>query len=887
MRNFTSFLLFLLLIVFNFTVLAQWTQTPGLTSDRITAFGVSGTNLFAGTNESEIFLSTDNGTHWQARNMDFSSWTPVSAFAFVGSYIIAASDSALGIYRSSDNGKTWEGAASGLTNHRVSSLAVKGTNLFAGTKGGGVYLSIDNGSNWTQVRHGLTNLQILSLAVSGDNIFAGTLNGGVFRSGDNGANWTQVNHGLTNLLVYSLLSRGTELFAGTFGGGVFLTTDNGANWSQINTGLTDARIFALASIGPNLFAGTAGGGVNITTNNGASWTAVNSGLPENTSVTAFAVMGINLFMSSYSGGFFLTNDFGTNWTQITSGLTTSYVTSLAVSGSDLFAGTDTAGVFISTDNGAKWIKVNNGLTNKKITSLAVMGTDIFAGTDSGGVFRSTDNGANWTAVNDGLTDLYILSLFVNGSNLYAGTFHSGACLSTNGGTSWTPINNGMLTMGVRSFAVIGPYLFAGSVGVYRSTDNGTSWTLVNNGLDRESVTSLAVIGTTLFAGLDMGGGTYKTTDYGDNWTFERANFIYAFAVKDKGLFQGSASRGVEYSSDMGENWTSVNEGLPDHVMIYSLALNGTTLFAGSLYNGLWMRPLSEMIAPPPPVIPGIPKLIRPPDNAINVKEDMRCIWGKSDFAEMYKICIAEDMKFKNLLFCDSLKDTLKEVKGLKQGSRYQWKVKAINQSGSSEYSETWSFTTFLDAPEGLKAEVLSKNRIKLSWKAVANESAKYVLERKLLQGKAFDAIDTTKAGATSYIDTTVKAPAEYYYRIKAFTPYAVSKYSNQVKSSITVFAEVCSIPQNYLLEQNYPNPFNPVTMLKYALPEESYIKISVYDLLGKLIGNPVNSVQPAGYYAVSFEARNLPSGMYIYVIEARPVKGSRGFTEARKMILLR
>ncbi|MBK9229219.1 MAG: hypothetical protein IPL67_19700 [Ignavibacteria bacterium] len=108
----------------------------------------------------------------------------------------------------------------GLTNTYVHSLAVSGTNLFAGT-GGGVFLSTNNGTNWTAVNNGLTNTYVFSLAVSGTNLFAGTSSGGVFLSTNNGTSWTAVNNGLTYTQVSSFAVSGTNLFAGTQGG-VFL-----------------------------------------------------------------------------------------------------------------------------------------------------------------------------------------------------------------------------------------------------------------------------------------------------------------------------------------------------------------------------------------------------------------------------------------------------------------------------------------------------------------------------------------------------------------------------------------------------------------------------------------------------------------------------------------
>ncbi|MCU7496102.1 MAG: T9SS type A sorting domain-containing protein [Ignavibacteria bacterium] len=889
MRIFTSIFLFILLFSSLSPLRPQWSQTPGLVGDRITAFGIMGTELFAGTERAKIFLSTDIGLTWRSANNGFT-WAPVSAFAETGGYIFAAADSGGGMFRSSDNGLNWEASNAGLTSTRVSSLVLKNGKLFAGTRGGGVFLSTDNGANWNTVNNGLTSLQVSTLAVLGDKLFAGTSDSGMFISADEGLNWSQINNGLSDKRILSLLSRGTDLFAGTLQG-LFLSPDNGSDWIKKNSGLKDTSISTLASIGENLFAGTANSGVYISSDNAANWRSINAGLPQNTSVTAFAVMGPQLIMASYSGKIFLTTELGSVWTEITSGLTTRFITSMATLGSRTFAGTDTAGVFLSLNNGRSWNKVNDGLSNKKITCLATDGKDIFAGTDSSGVFRSNNNGELWTQVNSGLTNTVITALFVNSSNIYAGTSGSGAFISTDNGNNWRPSNNGISNQTVRAFAVNGKYLFAGAFGVYRSSDNGENWTAVNNGLEYKRVTSLAVLDSTVFAGIDMGGGLFRSLDNGENWTQQTGagGFVYAIAVIGKYLFTGIAWDGVRLSDDNGATWKSVTDGFPANLSVYSLAMNSTTLFAGSYLDGVWMRPLSEMITPLPLEAPDVPRLLNPLNNQADLKEDVQCVWSKSGRSELFRICLAEDKDFKNILFCDStLKDTLKEIKELKQGMRYFWKVMAMNTNGNSGFSEVWNFTVFLSAPEGLNAEVLSNSKIRLSWKPGANESARYIIERKQAPYAGFDAIDTTKEGLTySYTDSTIKAPAEYIYRLKAFTPYAVSGYSNEIQLTVTEVSSVKAVPKSYSLLQNYPNPFNPATMLKYEIPEESFVGIYIYDLLGRLVDKLVHSVQAAGYYTVEFNAPNLPSGTYIYFIEAKPVSGSKGFYEARKMILLR
>src|SRR4051812_22538834 len=94
-------------------------------------------------------------------------------------------------------------------------------------------------AQWIEKNNGLYGGSILSMAVNGSNLFAGTQGGGAFLSTDNGSSWTSVNTGLTNPAVRSLLVNGSNLFAGTSGGGVFLSTNNGTSWTSVNTGLTN------------------------------------------------------------------------------------------------------------------------------------------------------------------------------------------------------------------------------------------------------------------------------------------------------------------------------------------------------------------------------------------------------------------------------------------------------------------------------------------------------------------------------------------------------------------------------------------------------------------------------------------------------------------------
>ncbi len=86
-------------------------------------------------------------------------------------------------------------------------------------------------------------------------------------------------------------------------------------------------------------------------------------------------------------------------------------------------------------------------------------------------------------------------------------------------------------------------------------------------------------------------------------------------------------------------------------------------------------------------------------------------------------------------------------------------------------------------------------------------------------------------------------------------------------------------PNAYALAGNYPNPFNPVTQITYSLPENSYVTLKVYNLLGQVIATLVDGVETAGYKSVTFDAGSYESGVYFYKLTA----GS--FAQVKKMLL--
>jgi hypothetical protein len=257
----------------------------------------------------------------------------------------------------------------------IYSLAVNGTNVFAGNLAG-VYFSSNSGTNWTKLNLGPFKLTVSSLLINGANIFAGT-DSGAYLSTDGGAFWTRA--GLNNIPVYTMIIKGTTIFAGTFYHGIYLSTNNGIDWTQ--TSMNSALVNALAISGNNIWAGT-GSGVFFSTDNGATWT--NTGL--NYDVRSLAMIGSSIYAGTYISGVYISTNNGTNWTKSSSGLTRPDIYALTARGDTLFAATS-GGVFRSTNKGINWGAINKGLVYPFIYSLAFNENDIFAGTDGEGVWR--------------------------------------------------------------------------------------------------------------------------------------------------------------------------------------------------------------------------------------------------------------------------------------------------------------------------------------------------------------------------------------------------------------------------------------------------------------------------------------------------------------------
>ena len=113
------------------------------------------------------------------------------------------------------------------------------------------------------------------------------------------------------------------------------------------------------------------------------------------------------------------------------------------------------------------------------------------------------------------------------------------------------------------------------------------------------------------------------------------------------------------------------------------------------------------------------------------------------------------------------------------------------------------------------------------------------------------------------------------------TSQSIKKITIKGTYMTTDAAGISHLPLKFNLSQNYPNPFNPSTKIAFTIPQTAFVNLTVYDILGREVTTLVNEEKHAGNYRIEFKTENLPSGIYLYKLQAG------NLIETKKMILLK
>lgn len=581
-----SIFLSLCLFLSTHWVWAQWSKKC-VEGGSVNCFVANGADLFAGTFVG-VYRSSDDGETWQLSSSGIAI-ADVRSMLVTSSKLFAGSGG--GIYASSDGGSNW--SLCGLPNQRIYTLIESQGTLFAGSSYGGIYQSNDDGATWEYLA--LIEYDIRSLTVSGNTLIAGVVGPySIFYSTDNGLTWEQSTAPYSN--VVSFAATGSDILAASTEG-IIKSSNNGVSWNLSSSGMDFLPTETIYNHDGNLYAGSYGSGIFFSNNNGANWTPINNGLSNRYVLGIFGDES-KVFIGTFGGGIYTSTTNGAMWSQSNNGYCSQAIVDFGLIGSALIAATPN-GVYKSIDEGETWVESSNGLSNASgnvpnIFSLATDGSTAYAGTQSQGIYKSIDNGENWTAINNGFLDGEhdVISIAASGSTLFAGTYGLGIFRSTNGGNSWVQTISGLAHQVVESISFMGSDVFCSHWnGISKSTDNGNSWISINN--IASGAYDLVVVGNILYAGGAGSVGVIKSTDGGETWVSVNNGLsdlnIQSLVANENALVAGTNS-GAFISTNEGATWTLLNDGFANPAPgIQSLIIKNNDLFAGTLYQSVWKR----------------------------------------------------------------------------------------------------------------------------------------------------------------------------------------------------------------------------------------------------------------------------------------------------------
>jgi len=137
-------------------------------------------------------------------------------------------------------------------------------------------------------------------------------------------------------------------------------------------------------------------------------------------------------------------------------------------------------------------------------------------------------------------------------------------------------------------------------------------------------------------------------------------------------------------------------------------------------------------------------------------------------------------------------------------------------------------------------------------------------------GKRLVARPGNVGGATSVVLRYLQPNTTYYWSVQAIDNLhngsAFAEEQTFVSGPVSLDGGM-ELPAQVELSQNYPNPFNPSTSIRFGLPESDQVRISVYDVTGRLVSEVADTRFQAGYHVVRFDGSRLASGVYLYRLQ--------------------
>ncbi len=711
------------------------------------------------------------------------------------------------------------------------------------------YMEINaQSSGWSFINPLPTNVTLKSVKIfDQNNAIAIGYYGTVIRTTNGGINWsnpltTSALTGLDPLHYYydmSFFNENTGLIIGDDGGmtsKIFKTTNMGIAWTFVSQ--FDAIARTMYFINQNTGWVGAENQILRTTNGGSNWQSSITSLPSyirsiffQNETTGFAAMDYQIFSTSNGG---------MNWNVIDSSaaLYSDLIFINSQTGFVCGSGASFRGLIRKTTNsGVTWItKVLNGQSStplssiyfiNDLTGLAVGG---YYGNLPANIFRTTDQGESWSQISVATT--YELNAIGFSGNLGLIVGEGGKIArSTDQGLNWS-VSTSFHPPGLNFYTLSFIDANTGWIGIggntteaapiYKSTNGGLNWNIIYMSPVYPDYIQFLNASTGY---LKIAYGLFKSINSGNSWmelpTFNfRVNSINFIDV-NTGWACGDAyptTPKLTKTVNGGYTWNEVPVPMDYSSVAAFYFINDNTGWISETYSGSWCR---------------IYKTTNGGQNWVTLPTDTNVVCSKISFVN--------------------------SLTGWASGDEI---IKTTNGGNS------W-ISLQLNGPD-LKCQFIDANN---GW-AKSDVGPIY---------------KTTNGGLNwhSQVDLGIGySNIECMQFINSQTGWMVGYDGLIIKT--TSGGEVVSLnnisstlPKEFSVLQNYPNPFNPSTVIRFQIASNNFVKLVIYDVLGREVAKLVNQQMQPGSYSVDWDASNYSSGVYFYKLEAGD------YTQTRKMVLIK
>lgn len=724
------------------------------------------------------------------------------------------------------------------------------------------------------------------------------------------------------ILDLQILNDGNLLIAAA-SGGLWKVTGSGA--SPLSDGLQDLAVSTLAANpgdNNNIFIGTGelyvrgGSGMYVTNNGGASWSSVSDISP-----TPAGIIKVR-FMPGHSDevhaattdGYYRSADGGATWTKTLTGIITDFTFTDSNTDGWVFAGIYGQNkIYWSSLWGALWNEIALPLTNVGRVALSYQSGTLYmaiARSDNYnllGVYKSTDFGSTWTDIsppenymgNQGWYDNIISApspntIFVGGVDLWK---------STDDGNTWSKLSGQNIHADQHAFTrnPSNSDIFIGNDGgLSKSSDFGATWSTSLNRIPITQYVNVDVYDNSLniIAGGSQDNGISVTTNLGATWTYAAGGDGggVAFDPDDNnklymtnGVYGGDWTFRRLRSMDGGVNWEHINNGIDpsnqwyirvrnDQVSpIYLFNNSGPNVYFSSDNGDNWSK-------------------LNTTPFASDISELTVAKWTSGGGTIVYA-CMPATTGSKLWLYA--------------YGSWYDDRVPQDLPNDVSirkvtphpaDYNSAYMIMNGI-SQNGPSKKIYKTTNLGITWTNITGNLPNIPYsdvvafpsnDQVLIAGSEFGCYKTTDGGANwfrwddgmpfgtiitelRYVDD-ISNTGKFYIVAGS---YGRGIYVRELNDGTINDVKEVTAPAGYSLTQNYPNPFNPATSIRFSLPKRDNVELKVYDIQGREVASLVNGTMDAGDHDITFNARNLASGVYIYRIK------TSGFTQSKKMTLIK